>query len=780
METLEQEISFEELASNQNKAPDLEALAPDYIFLNDGAVGLSATARCILDELRDWHKKTEKHGSKSVHPSYLLTLDKLGELLNKYRNLSEQAKSPPSVDMALRQLMDIEKRGRNKSALIYPFLVRNGNKVLARISIASPQKEAKTDVTPFRKACFSFSEETIDLILNNRAKKPRALEEDRPGAMLLHKNKSGQIWLYPKLASIQSEMASLLRRGFQPYSYIPMNDFLADFANYAKNKGAVVEILPDYHLILDDLQLNPDGTYVNQPEVIAHYRAQSDALEVFALTYLKQLAERAGYNLFRARIQDFETLHGNAEPGKKQNSEKVEALIQLIEDFPFDKEKDDLGKKVAETCQQSIRVIRKLIQEKALLSERKIEGAFKSLKNRLNIQAKEHSQNNLTLYRFVPEKRLDAVGISDPELVSKYTNEIIADLKTKFGLKEVKREDGTTEVYVVDPGYMAAVLHKLTADAKLSPVAEKELNIAKEINASLISSKNPALNSMLKSDYVVKLQQDAALMEREVEDRQKSEALAKKVNLSMGLLGFVGTMLFFLIASVHFNAAGVILVGLPVALVIGGLLAVFFRDKDKSDIGPGGVPKSSGGGGGFAASYSGISTVSDYYPSSDDDDADEHFGKAESPKEKKVSLIAKGAERFVFPNRFTKIQDKIHDSKSLRKKIWDNIDNIRQSVAHLRTESDDDKVASTVEYALLQNSATIAIPDEIVPVGMPSTIILSHSDLKAPLIRDQISEFLRNEAQKKKYDKKLVKYYTFLINTIEVEYYKYLPSRKKK
>lgn len=63
---------------------------------------------------------------------------------------------------------------------------------------------------------------------------------------------------------------------------------------------------------------------------------------------------------------------------------------------------------------------------------------------------------------------------------------------------------------------------------------------------------------------------------------------------------------------------------------------------------------------------------------------------------------------------------------------------------------------------------------------MPGSIILSHNDLKAPLIRDQIAEFLRNEAQKKQYDKKLVKYYTFLINTIEVEYYKYLPSRKKK
>lgn len=51
----EQDISFEELAAS--KPTEIQSLAPDYIFLNEGAVGLSATARCILDELRDWHKK---------------------------------------------------------------------------------------------------------------------------------------------------------------------------------------------------------------------------------------------------------------------------------------------------------------------------------------------------------------------------------------------------------------------------------------------------------------------------------------------------------------------------------------------------------------------------------------------------------------------------------------------------------------------------------------------------------------------------------------------------
>ncbi|PJZ69975.1 hypothetical protein CH373_12965 [Leptospira perolatii] len=780
MEALEQEVSFEELSSSQSKGPDIQSLQPDYIFLNNGAVGISTTARCILDELRDWHKKTENHGSKSFHPSYLLTLDKLSDLLNKYRNLSEQAKSPSSVDIALKQIVDFDKRGQNKSAYLYPFLVRNGNKVMAKIALASPQKEAKTDVTPFRRACFEFSEETIDLILNNRAQKPRTLDEENPGAIVLHKNKSGQIWLYPKLASLDSEMAGLLKRGFQPFSYIPMNDFLTDFTNYAKSKEAVTEILPDYHVIIDDLKLNPDGSYEHQPEIIAHYRAQAAGLEIFALTYLKQLSQRAGYNLYLSKIQEFESVHGLAEAGKKQNSEKVSALIQLIEDYPFDREKDDLGKRIGETCRLSIKILQKLIQEKANLAERKTENAFKSLKHRIQTQISEHTQNRLTLYKFSPSKRLEAIGITDQDKITLYSRELVDGLSQKFGLKEITNPNGSTEVFSVDPSYMAAVIHKLTSDARINPMLERDLNIAKEINANLNKSRHPDLNSKLKADHIVKLQQDSFLMEQEVEHRQKSEAIAKKVNLSMGLLGFVATMVFFLIASVHFNTVGIIFVGIPVSIIISVLLALWFRDKEKSDLiltENGAKSGVSAGLLGMGSSYSGSGGD---YDSDDSGSEDEHFGKVESAKEKKVSLIAKGAGRFVFPSRFTKIQDKIHDSKSLRKKIWENLENIRQSVSQLSSEADDDKVASTVEYALLQNSAMIAIPDDIVPPGMPNSIILSHADLKAPLIRDQISEFLRNEVQKKKYDKKLVKYYTFLINTIEVEYYKYLPSRKRK
>ncbi|EMJ98249.1 hypothetical protein [Leptospira alstonii] len=776
MESTEQDISFEELAAS--KPTEIQSLAPDYIFLNEGAVGLSATARCILDELRDWHKKTEKHGSKSIHPSYLLTLDKLAELLNKYRNLSEQSKSPPSVDLALRQLVDYEKKGKNKSAYIYPFLVRNGVKIQARIAIASPQKDAKTDVNPYRVACFEFSEEMIDLILQNRAKKPKLPDEDNPGTFLLHKNKAGKNWLFPKLASLEAEFSTLLKKGFQPYSYIPMTDFLRDFLTYATKRNYVMKILPDYHVILDDLQLNPDGTYVNQPEVIAHYRCQADALEKFAIPYLKELSERAGYGLFGTRIAEFEQTHIQmVEPGRKQNGEKVKALISLINDYPFDRETDELGKKVSETCRLSIQIISRLMEEKEKLVQRKEESVFKSFKLKILHKIGENTIQEQTLYRFSPEQKLKSSGLSDETRYPALIDELKKEISDQYGMKVIEKPDQTSEIYAVDPGYMSAVLHKLSGMATKNTAYQKELEIAKEINASLSNPKHPGLNAKLKADDIVRLQQGIQSMELLKVEKQRSQEFAKKFNLPMGMLGFVASMILFLIASVHFRTTGILFVGIPVSLFLGLMLAFHFRNKEKSDILSGGGSASLGSG--FKGEYGSMTSFESDASGNDSDD--ERFqSKGEAPKEKKVSLIAKGAERFIFPSRFTKITDKIHDSRSLRKKIFENLDNIRSSVAHLKGEKDDDKVASTIEYALLQNSATILIPDDIVPQGMAGSIILSHNDLKAPLIRDQIAEFLRNEAQKKQYDKKLVKYYTFLINTIEVEYYKYLPSRKKK
>jgi hypothetical protein len=118
------------------------------------------------------------------------------------------------------------------------------------------------------------------------------------------------------------------------------------------------------------------------------------------------------------------------------------------------------------------------------------------------------------------------------------------------------------------------------------------------------------------------------------------------------------------------------------------------------------------------------------------------------------------------------------DLKTMRKKIYGSLKDIRRRNLTMSKERDDNKVASTVEFALVQSSAIINFPDEIAIKTMPNTLYVLKHDLKSPLFREQLADSYREEMNKKKFDKKLVKYYTFLINTIEMEYFKYLPKKK--
>lgn len=84
--------------------------------------------------------------------------------------------------------------------------------------------------------------------------------------------------------------------------------------------------------------------------------------------------------------------------------------------------------------------------------------------------------------------------------------------------------------------------------------------------------------------------------------------------------------------------------GIPVSLFLGLMLAFHFRNKEKSDILSNGNSAASLGSG-FKGEFM---SSSDDYPSGDDSEDERFHSKGETPKEKKVNLIAKGAERFVF------------------------------------------------------------------------------------------------------------------------------------
>lgn len=744
--------------------------AQSYIFLSDSVGSLTPTARCILDELKDWHKRVEKHGSKEKHASYLMTVDKLPEALAKYSNLGAQGRSENSIHHALRQILDIDHRGQNRAAYAYPYLIRTGSKISSKIALIAPQNENKTDTQPYRQACFRFSQDLIQVLLENRAKKGRNWDEDNPGSLLLQKNKEGNTWLYPKLGSLEAEISSLVRKGFGNLPYIPMPDFLQDFTDFAREHNLALSVLTDYHIVIDELNILPDGSFKRLPEVVNQILAHMNGLEHFTKEQLTRLAKDAKYESFLASFNDYISKPKFTSADSKMNpEEEVKKFLAVIENFPYPTEKGNRALSIKETIELSVKILKRLSEEKGSVLTRKDDNIYGTVKNAVISRIPEHTKNHNTLLRIDFEEEVAKAGITSEEKANEYIKRLKDDVFSDHSYYEEKLPDGRSVYYVVDHGYMAAVIHKLAFEGRTNPEYKKQLGYAKIINHKLSNPKHPELNNKLKPELIAKLNADVKNMEVEELEKERSNEIRSRFNAVPGILTFVVSTLIFITGAYYLRSAMPIFFGVPFSVVLGFMAAIYFREKSteeiREDIKNSG--KFSGIGDWGKPTYNSSSSSSSY-----EDEAET------SKKEEKLSHIYKAADNFVFPKRFNKITDKVLDPKSLRSRIYENLDNIKRNNMTLAKEKDDDKVASTVEYAVLQSVSTIVIPDDVAIRDLPNTILINRTDMKSALFRGQLADHYREEMNKKKFDKKLVKYYTYLINTVEMEYYKYLPKKR--
>jgi hypothetical protein len=706
----------------------------------------SATAKCILDELRERHRTIERTGNKRIHPTELLTLDKLNEALFKYSNLSEQAKSPASVDQALKQLTDYPNNYKERYLYLYPFLIRSANKVIAKVAMIAPQTHHEQDVYSIREACFDYSKAVIDLILSNRAKKVKEIEEENPGKSLFQKNKNGLDWLYPNRFSLESEITQMIKGGFKPYTFFPLKEFIEDFIDYGESKKSLEALATDYHLIIDEIQLKDDGSYVRQPEMVIHYRAQADGLEKFVMMYLPKFADEVAPS-FKQKLAAFKTEFIDGAPaGRKQSREKMKALITLLREFPMSLLTTELGKNFRETVTSSISILEKLIVNMDKLIGRKYESISKNLNTSIIQIISEHTKSNLSLYVLDMKKEIERVGIKEKDKIDEFSSQIIKEISKNYPIKETRDIDGNKIYYIVDQSYMAGVLHKYATTPNPDAKTQREYDIAKQFNDEMVRTKNPRLNVNIRPDLLEKLSMDILKHERSEMEKEKSEFYSNKFNYLAGIIGFgIGLIITIALFTVE-NDAVFLVFGIPFSILVGYLCAILIKKRiSKGERNEKGEFK--------------------------------QIDVSKDSSDEKLNQIAKAASKFIFPAKYNKIIDKVYDTKTLKAKINQHFDEIRSSVPILAKEEDGGKIASTIEHAILNSSVVISIPNELVPQGKSNSIIISKNDFKAPLYRTQLAEFYRSEAEKNRADKALVKYYTFLINTLEIDYPKYLNKK---
>lgn len=714
----------------------------DYIHIPNYSKITNLLKR-ILDMARDRHNQIKKLNGSENEIETLLSLDFLHSLIHKENSLKETEKTPAAVNGALKQMLDVFTNGKEKYGYLYPILITEHNKIIPKIMLFAPQKDKQTRIRPYRENSFNFSKRVIDQMLSTRAKNTKRTE-DNAEISLLRLSKNGSEWLFPKILSVESELINLLKKGFQPYSYIPLDDFIQDFTDYGLKSNKLVQILPDYHMIQEKIEFTSNGEYAKVPEVIFHFKSQVESLEKFVLKYMGGMAEKLKFHIYKTNITSYREKYNVSYPDDPDLiKQRMDALFDLISNFPGLVSQDEGIKKILETCEESMNICKNLyskMDDLARFKEKYLSSVFlENTQQKIN----EHTKEKLTLFVLDLNATLNKSNIKDKQLLYELEKELKEIIQTKYGYFESMNNEGKEFFYVTHPGYLTCVIHNLTRLSMENKSYQKQLEISKLIMEKLQDSNRSDIDSLVTEADKESLLKKIEELRNEDTKRRNRIQFKNSYNLVAGVAGFTLSLVYFFILYNTYDDILFALLSIPVSLVVGLFLAILFRKKPF-----------------IARSEKGET----------DSETDEENSTSDTEK---TNLILKASESYIFKPKFNSIEERIHDRSSLKETIRENLSIIKANSQVFAKEKSNDKIVSTIENAMLFYSAIITIPSDIVPKGKPTMIILNRGDLKNPHIRSQLAEYFKFQSAAGR-NNGLSSYYNFLYQAVERDYFKYI------
>ncbi|MCW7503484.1 hypothetical protein [Leptospira paudalimensis] len=699
-----------------------------FISLPKNIASYSLTSQAILEELRVRHRRLEMHGSAEITPTLFLTLDSIPELLSKQVQLTESHKTNVAIKEALKELAGLTEHNKEPVVYFYPFILLVDQKLVFRLSMISPQSKEKTDVVPFRRSCFKYSIDLVDILLKNRSNRDLILEEENPGSTLLRTDQKGNVYFFPTKLSFESELEMILRSSMEPFGPLPTKDFILDVVTRGKETAKLVEIVPGYHFVL------PNSSH--HPEYVKHLAVQLDGLKQFAFPYLKRFAKENKYEGYLEKLIELEPkLPKKTEELLNSAQNYIQELSSLLGDFPFDKITNEESMRVKNGIQDSIIILNKLSR---FLTEQKKEDAedeLFSLIQLLSTKIEENTKNTLTLTKLNLVAEIKTLNLKSDSEKKRAIEKIVKTLSDTYGCLEMKEEDYHV-LFALDQKYLTKVEENTFLLAKTSPEYRNELPILDQIRIIL---KNRSDVSIDKADIedVSKEVDTEEIAETPKEPRISFSALQEKFHVPIGVFSFltlasIVTIISLLIGSLEYIGSGFLF-----SFFLGLILGYLYR-KD-------GKPKPN-----LEKQKTGV------------------------PKENRSLTIAKVAEAFIYPKKFNSIAEKVYDTKRLRNHIEECVEDIKLELSPADQKKDTNKIVAEIEHAILQISVVMKIPEAIQLKNRSKELILSKADFRTILFRTQLAEYYRKEASLYKSDRDQMDYIQFIIRELEFGYNKYL------
>jgi len=684
-------------------------------------------------------------------PTYYLALDQIS------------VANATALEAAVKKVTDMANGGKNRVAYLYPMLVSQHSKPVFQLFLFYPPKNKAgvRDAGPLRRAALTKSEPLMRSLLEAKRSKPTDIEEEDPGAVLVKPDAKGGRF-YPDFFSLEYDFRRLLKKSYDKLQlpYIEIPDFFEDLRGFFERNPDLVDRIGDrYHIVIDQLVLDEAGNYARVPEVIRHYRVLADGLEKFVLNVLYEKATKAGASAYVAQLDNYRATHVlKAQPGRKQNHEKVEVLMKLAAEYPFDRIPDRENNMLREKLNEALTWLGVLIEKKDRLVNRKQQQTVDNLLQKIEGLIQSNTKQNLDLLQIDLYREIARIVKDDVQAQT-----MVADfekrLMTRFGSYKITAPDGSSLWYFLDQKYMSAVLENLSRQMVNDGGAAERYEIATQIYEQLAKRKDPALDQGLSAEERINLSQMRAHNVNKIAEKKKLESSANRYNIPQGVL--VSLISAILFAAAMFYSTQLFWLVFPLTLVsVVAFYRINFQPSQKRR----------------AGEKTGKSS------DSASDDASNQMAKQmqEQANATRQKLATYGAA-MVFPYMPKKFSERVLTEDEFREKVRLAAPEVKRQVPELGG-LDGKALEQAVYEALREEAVCIVTPPEIVKKSLnkvPVAVYIDYKDFASEQTRNKIAEEYRAifKPNLKDYEQE---FYRYLINTLEVKYYTYLKKNLKK
>ncbi len=719
------------LESTQESVQDKKI--SEYIYSESNYIGkFSELERFILNLAITKQKHISKNLSNSDNQSiYFLSLDELAIEIKNSKILPEILKKKIAVDDVLKIMIDYNHGGQHKVCYLYPVLFIDEGKMICRVNILAAL-EKKTLIQPYKDKFFTYSIPVLNMLFLGKIRSVKRLKEaSTPENILLVTSKTNDLLYNPFSISFEHDIESFLKKAFVPYDFISNPEFVKDIIKYGTSESKLVQIQPNYHIIKDEIELDEMGKIKKYPEIFYHFWGHLRAIHRLICNDLQKIAKKnnlldidASINTYKDKFKE----ELDTDPFKEL--ERANELIRIVLIYP-NNASNSLSEKNLITASKEGSLLLEIFKEKIstiLESGKKslIENQIVKFGNRVsNTSRDKHILQTIRITQ-IPEM----TTFKDPDMAREFQSQILNYIHKNLGVYEETDSDGKKIYFVLDPGYYSLILLNHGKLASNGDSSRKLYEIVKKIHSQMLS-KNIKLHIDSRINYIelqtireglAKLDEDYIRAKLKIEKESKFSP-------RIAFLTFFFCMLTILGFSKLFNNPIFLIIALPIS----GIFAFLFGKVFKKE--------------GFKNS---VSTL-------------ENSLKIKKPKNLQIDPYFELAEGIVFPNSFKTIEERVMTPKKLKKIIYDKYPALRSKSSDSFKNLDDQSALDTLETALTENSVRIEIPGELVPKNESNLFYFSKADLKSPLLKKKIIEYLFKESLK---NKKLSSYYSFIITEI--------------